>query len=277
MTTENRTEILTPVGRLVMGDCSKPQTKDADGNPLLYKSGASIGQPRVNYYVGVAVPKTDPTYGVMYNKIYNEAKISHPNLFDASGNCINPKFAFKIIDGDSQIPNEKGKKPCDREGFPGHWILNFSNGFAPKCYINENGAYAEIPDPSAIIKRGYYVQVYGTVKGNGNTSKPGVYLNHSMILFCGHGEEIISGPDVNAVFGTTPSALPQGASATPLAPQIPLATPGSIAPAPDFLVPPTPAPAPAVPVTYLVNGVTYSVEQLKAAKWTDEQIAALKP
>jgi hypothetical protein len=244
--TQQATQILTPVGRLVQGDCFEGQTKDAEGNPLVIKNGPNAGQPRVDYFMAIAIPKTDATYNKLWATIHGEARAAFPSLFDASGNCINPKFAFKVTDGDSQVPNTKGVKPCDREGFPGHWVLNFSGGYAPKCYIQENGAYKLVTDPS-MIKRGYYIRIAGTVKGNGSQQQPGVFLNHSMVELVGYGEEIVTGPNADAVFGGAPAAaLPAGASATPLAPAAAPAMPGA-APTPAAPAPAAPAPAPAAP------------------------------
>jgi len=273
------TQILTPVGRLVMGDCFTPQTTDAEGRPLVIKTGPNAGQPRVDYYMGIAIPKTDAGWDELYAAIYNEARVSFPNLFDEAGNCLNPKFAFKIIDGDSQIPNSKGNKPCDREGFPGHWILNFSGGYAPKCYVPNNGDLSLATDPN-MVKRGYYVRIYGSVKGNGSQQQPRIFLNHSMVELVGYGEEIISGPDANAVFGAQPAALPAGASATPLAPVQTLAAPvpGQVAPAPIAApVPGTVTPAPDFldPNNRQVNvdGQVYTIGQLTEAGYSAEQIA----
>ena len=238
MTQQQVTQILTPVGRLVQGDCFEGQTKDAEGNPLVIKNGPNAGQPRVDYFMAIAIPKTDPEYNDLWAIIHNEARTSFPSLFDASGNCISPKFAFKVVDGDSQVPNTKGVKPCEREGFPGHWVLNFSGGYAPKCYIQENGAYKQVTDPS-MIKKGYYIRIAGTVKGNGSQQQPGIFLNHSMVELVGYGEEIVTGPNADAVFGGAPAAqLPAGASATPLAPASAPATPTAI---------PQPGQAPAAP------------------------------
>ena len=57
MSNQNLTQILTPVGRLVQGDCFEPQTTDAEGKPLLIKNGPNAGQPRVEYFMAIAVPK----------------------------------------------------------------------------------------------------------------------------------------------------------------------------------------------------------------------------
>ncbi len=281
------TEISTPVGRLVMGDAYNPQTTDNEGNPLVVKSGPNIGQPRVNYYMAIAIPKTDTGYDALWAKIRGVARGSFPNLFDASGNCIQPTFAFKITDGDSQIPNGRGNKPCDREGFPGHWILHFSNGFAPKCYKYENGKHVELTEQ--VIKRGFYIQIYGTIKSNNSVQKPGIYLNVSMVNFVAYGDEIRSGPNADTAFGNTPVALPAGASMTPLAPATPMAAPAPAAPmtapAPGAVAPaPTPgavAPAPTILIPqgatlfYVIGDATYTAEQLKGQGWNDDQIAQL--
>jgi hypothetical protein len=259
--------------------------------------------------MAIAIPKTDPGFDALYQTIYNEARQSFPSLFDAQGNCINPKFAFKVTDGDSQVPNTRGTKPCDREGFPGHWILNFSGGYAPKCYTA--GGAELITDPN-MIKRGYYIRIYGSVKGNGSQQQPGIFLNHSMVELVGYGEEIVSGPDGSAIFGGQPAGqLPAGASSTPVAPSTPMAQPGNapaapatpnapatpaaqpapsnVQPAPDFLngpaapaaqaAPAAPAaPAePAEPMYYDQNGAgPFKKSDLVQAGYTEAHFANLK-
>jgi len=303
-----RVDFLTPVGRLVSGDCFKANTTDQNGNPLLIKSGPNAGQPTQNYNFGVAFDKNDVGYPELWGKIHAEAKRGFPQYFDAANNCILPTFAFKITDGDSAIPNTKGNKPCDRTGYPGHWVIFFSGSFAPKCFTA--GGQAIITDPTA-IKRGYFVRVSGSVVSNDNEQKPGVYMNYSMVELIGYGEEIQSGPDGAAVFGGSPvTTLPPGASATPLAPSTtpansnasapvntapapvntapapvntapaPVNTapapsgPGNTAPAPaqDYLNNTAPAPV-VVEASHIVNGVAYTVTQLKASGHTDVMIA----
>lgn len=290
--------LLTGVGRIVQGDVFKGQDTDAEGRPLVIKNGLNAGQPRLDYFIGVAIPKTDPGVNELIQEIRNAAKGSFPALFDASGNCANPRFAFKYTDGDSNIPNTKGVAPCTREGFPGHYVFNFSSGFVPKAYTT--GGAAQIVNPDE-IKRGYYVRVYGSVRGNGSQQQPGVFLNHSMVELVGYGDEITTGPVGTDVFGGAPVSLPVGASATPTTSAPPLAIPAAsagivpapaaspaapitpapvaVVPAPEFLNPPAPAPAPVaepVPVqTYTMNGVNYSRQQLIDAGWNDTQIATL--
>ncbi len=268
----SKTTILTPVGRLVQGDCFDGQNTDAEGRPLVIKNGPNAGQPRVDYFMALAIPKTDAGYAQLDATVRQTAASAFPTLFDPQGNCINPKFAFKITDGDSQIPNTKGVAPCTREGFPGHWILNFSGGFAPKCYTK--GGAEVIVDKKA-IKRGDYIRISGSVAGNGSMQQPGVFLNHSMVEFVGHGVEIITGPDAAAVFGGNPA--PAAGSPTPVA-GTPIAQPAAavVTPAPDFLNPPG-APAPVVEKSYNIGGQVYTESALRAAGWTDAQLAQQTP
>ena len=47
----------TPVGRLLMGSLYNPQTTDMEGNPLVIRSGPNAGQPKVQYFFAVGIPK----------------------------------------------------------------------------------------------------------------------------------------------------------------------------------------------------------------------------
>jgi hypothetical protein len=284
-------KILTPVGRIVAGDCFKGSDKDANGNPRTIKSGPNAGQPTTQYFIGLAIAKTDPGWPALEQAIDAAAREAFPSLFDAAGKCVRPDFARKIVDGDSQIPNQNNKRPCDKEGYPGHWVVSFSTSFAPGCYTK--GGAERIMDTTA-IKKGDYVRVDGSVKGNDNAQKPGVFLNHNMVEFCGHGTEIVSVPDAAAVFGGAPvTALPAGASEIPTAPTTPPVAggPGSataaVQPAPDFLngpaispavtgavLPTAPAPAPVAETKYLFNGVAYTKAQLIAGNHTEAMIAS---
>ena len=255
-------QLLTPVGRLVRGSLYKAQTTDAEGNPLIVKTGANKGQPRVDYYFALAVPKGSETH---WNQtawgrlIWDVGQRAFPN-----GQAQRPDFAWKVTDGDSTVPNKRGKKPADGEGYKGHWVLGFSSGYAPKVF-NRDGSQA-ITEVDA-VKPGYFVQVAGTVGGNDSLTQPGIYLNHSMVAFAAYGPEIVYGPDAASVgFGAAP--LPPGASATPSA--------GLTAPPVAPTPPPPPPPHPAilnVPVRQMLpaaNGATY--EQMIAAGWTDQTL-----
>ncbi len=242
-----KVNITSPVGRIVMGSLYDPSTTDAEGKPLVVKTGPNAGQPRVNYFFALAIPKgAEPHWAhtPWGQQIWNVGNQAFPNAAQS------PAFAWKIEDGDSQIPNKKGRKPCDNEGWRGHWILKFSGGFAPKVYQQEGAGYVQVMQKD-FCKPGYFVEVAFSVDGNGSQSQPGVYINHSMVCFRAYGQEITFGPDVaSAGFGAAP--LPAGASMTPPAgaipmPQAPAAAPAGYAPPPGLPQVPGVAPAPLAP------------------------------
>lgn len=281
----------TPVGRLVAGSLYKPQTTNMEGKPLVIMNGPNAGQPTVRYFFAVAIPKnpgethwSQTEWGA---KILAVAQASFPQ-----GQWQQPTFAWKLVDGDSTIPNAKGKAPNSREGYPGNWVISFSSSFPPKIY-NRDGT-APIVEPDA-VKLGYFVQVNGDAGGNDSQLKPGLFLNHNMVALSAYGPEIVVGPDVaSAGFGA--AALPAGASATPLAPAVGLATPANpsslgvpaapnpaflavppvVAPAPMVAPPPPAPPAPPAPtgpvMTAAANGASYA--QYVAAGWSHAQMVA---
>jgi hypothetical protein len=255
-----RQNITSPIMRLLWGSMTEPQTKDAEGKPLVIKSGPDAGKPTQRFAFGGGVPKapgqthwankpatwdTDPaTAGTPYwgEQIWQVGHASFPN-----GQAQRPDFAWKVIDGDSQVPNKKGVKPCDREGYPGHWIVSFSSSFAPKV-CNADGTN-KMYDPKA-IKCGHFIQVLGTVDGNNSPNQPGVYVNHDWVAHSGFGEEIHNGSDPStAGFGKGPkpvgmSAVPVGGFGAPAAPGAAPAPAALPAPAPLPAAAPLPTPAP---------------------------------
>lgn len=251
----DRVDILTPVGRLVQGSLYKGSARDIDGNPLTFKSGENVGQPRVNYFLGVAIPKDgrDWKQTEWGQVIFQVGATAHPQAHKARD------FAWKVVDGDDATVNIKGKAPHDNEGYPGNWILKFSSSFAPKIFREENGAYVQVTEANYIMP-GDYIQVSGTVSANTSTQKPGVYLNHSMVAHSGYGVRINFGPDANSVgFGKAP--LPAGAFPTPVA---------SSAPLPASTPPPPPAPPTGPKMTAKAAGSSY--QSFKTAGWTDEAL-----
>lgn len=216
--------LTTPVGRIVQGDLWKPQpVLDNAGKPKLTRDG----HPAIQHYFALAIPKTPGhTHWAQTDwgkQIWDEGNRAHPNF------APHPTFSWKIEDGDSVLPNKKGKKNCDREGFPSNWILKFRSGFLPRTYNADGSA----PVPADTIKCGYYAQVNCSVAGNTGES-PGVYINPNMVALSGYGVEIIAGPDVaEAGFGAAP--LPPGASATPIGGFAPPAPPVPGAPGVPFV------------------------------------------
>lgn len=283
-------EFITPVGRIIAGDPWTGQDKDALGAPLKIKFGPNAGQPTVKYYIALAILKTDPGLTDLFAKIMQAAAQGFPQMFDANGQCTNPQFAFKFTDGDSDVPDTKGVKPCDREGYPGHFIFRFSTGFAPR-HVSQGGE-TDIIDKSK-LKRGDYVRVAGTVIGNGSKqpSTMGIYLNMSIIEFQAFGEAIMTGPDPKAVFGGTAPALPAGASAAPIGPAAVAAPPIPVTPATMAApvvggavgLPPQPAPAPHTQILQppsLDSRLTPSAgvktwAEMVTAGWTEETAMAM--
>jgi hypothetical protein len=266
-----RINITTPVGRLVGGSVYEPQTTDYLGKPLMAKDKVT---PRVDYSFGVAIPKTA---GATHwsQEAWGAPIWALANAEFKNGETQRPDFSSKIIDGDSTIPNKRGKKPADNEGYKGHWVIWFSGGYAPKIY-NADGSQ-QILEPNA-IKRGYYVQVFGNVSDNKPSESAGLYVNHTYVALTAYGEEISSAPDVSAAGFGQGVALPAGASnvpapaftpAPPAANVPPPPAPVAVAPNPAILnagVPVPPAP-PARQMTALANGATY--EQMVQLGWDD--------
>ncbi len=288
-----RKDILFPVGRLVRGSLYKGQDKDAEGKLLVIKSGPNAGHPRLDFYFAVAIPKTaghthwaQTEWGQL---IWGVGHAAFPQAAQA------PSFAWKVVDGDSTVPNKKGRKPCDNEGYPGNWVVQFSSGYAPKIFTADGTQQLTEADA---VKLGYFVQVYGSCDGNGSQSQPGVFVNHGMVAMAGYGAEISVGPDASAVgFGKGPAPAgmtqaPVGGGFNPAPPVAPApAVPPPVAPAPAVpppvvavapnpailmppppvaVVPPVPA-APAAPVmTAKAAGITY--EAMIAGGWTREAL-----
>lgn len=302
----------TPTGRLVAGSLYKGSSTNADGAPLVVKSGPNIGQPRLDYFFALAIKKTPGQHWAA--EPWGAAIWEVGHKFQPSAGQ-NPKFAWKVQDGDSTVPNAKNKRNCDRMGYPGHWILAFSSGFAPKIYTLVNSAEPTVFAQPDAVNLGDYVQVNCTVADNGSTQQPGVYLNHNMVCLIGYGERIVVGPDVSqAGFGgplppgatTAPQgnfAPPPPAPGAPVLQGAPVAPPPPAAPAPLAVVPnpalvhavvgappaapvlqgapvaptppapPAPPPAAAGPVMLpAANG--YSYNDLLALGWTDETLRA---
>jgi hypothetical protein len=229
-------DILFPVGRIVAGSVSKPNDTDNNGKPRVYTSGPNIGKPRTTYDFAVAIEKTaghthwaQTEWGA---KIYAVGAAAHPNAYQSPG------FAWKVKDGDSTIPNRKGNKPCDQDGFPGHWVLWFSSGY-PVRTLRDNGT---APMPAEEVKTGHYVQVFGSCAGNSGET-PGVYLNHNLVNWAYWGKEIASGPDPRAVGFGVGVQMPAGASLSPPAGSFAPPVPGT----PAMGVPGAPALPPGVP------------------------------
>lgn len=275
----NREELLTPTGRLVQGSLYVPNTKDAEGKILVFKTGDKIGQPRTDFYIAIAVKKTNETHWSQTEwgkKIWAAGHKGFPN-----GQADSPSFAWKIIDGDSTIPNRRGTIPANCDGFAGCWILKFNGSQAPTLLtLDSNNKTKSLLEKDA-IKPGDFIQIQGNVSDNESLQQPGVFLNHNMICFRGHGERIILGVDPDSVgFGN--DQLPQGASLQPVGnfttpsvaiplpvPIANIAAPAPVTPYPEIRMPPVPAPVQSKVMGPAAQG-TY--EQYVTMGWTDAQL-----
>jgi hypothetical protein len=239
------------------------------------KTGPNAGQPRTDYNFGVAIPKTQATWAQepWGAGLYNFAAQEFPQA------VARRDFSWKITDGDSVELNKNNKRPCDNEGYPGHWVLFFSTGIQPQLwdYLNDKGG-KRLADNDDLIKRGYFVQVMAEYTSNEQTQSPGIYANPRAVALVAYGP-IIQGGSVDvskAGFGQAP--LPAGASLTPPA-AVPAAAP---APAPAPAAPAPAAPAPVTPARDLVpagpqmtakaGGVAYA--DFIAKGWTDDAMRA---
>ena len=195
MATDKYIPILFPIGRLVGGSLYEPNTTNMDGQPLVYKTGKRIGQPRVDYYIAIAIPKTqqhwahevdhtNPRVGAWGAKIW---EAGHKFWGDIAGQ--KPSFAWKIIDGDSTAYNDANppRRPCDMVGYKGHWVISMTRSEAPQI-VNADGS-AFILEKNA-VKRGYFVQVAATITSNNSDTKMGIFFNHDAVSLQFQGEEI---------------------------------------------------------------------------------------
>lgn len=280
-------EITTIVGRLVAGHPMISKPKKDNKNQQKYDKNNDA---RVSFYCGFAIKKgaettwKDTEWGRI---IVQEATTGFP-----AGEYNHPAFAWKIDDGDSNVPNKKGKIPCQREGWPGNWVLHLNNGYPFSCYHDGKfDQFQSIQDKNE-IKTGDYCQFVIFVQPNnvnGKVETDGVYLNPTLFNLVRAGERIVSAnePDAAEKFGAGGASLPAGAVVDPNV-QPTTQQPGTtvntgqqpgIEPAPDFLdaaPPPPPNDAPAPPVTmYVYNGKQYTYDALIAAKWPPAEITKL--
>jgi len=261
------TQFTAPTGRLVWGDPTKLRQKtdyDNPGTPVVKKDGS----PLMMCEFGVAYSKTDPATAQFLALLRAADKAAWPQFHGPDGMPLRSDFADKITDGDSAVPNKKGKAPNTRDGYPGNWVVNYSRatGDTPPLKRHDGARWVDMtPDG---LDCGDYVIIGGsTVTNTGPT--PGMYRNVDMVGFVGKGQRIITGRDADEALGAAPPALPVGATATPQAPaDAPLP---SAPPAPyDAHLPPPPGAGPVM--TAKANGAPY--EAFIAKGWTEETLRA---
>lgn len=197
---------LSPVGRIVQGDLFNAQTTDHAGRP----------RETPQFYVGLAIEKTNPEFAEFYATMQAVAQRDFPR-----GEWQKQDFAWKLVDGDGIDTN--GNPNNQKPGFAGCWVLRLTSGFAPEVY---DANCQRIVDPQQ-AQRGFYARVNIAMCGNGDPQKSGIYLNLGMTQIVGYGEVITSGPAAGDVFAPSTSGyVPQGMSTTPIAPAAMPAQPG---------------------------------------------------
>lgn len=282
-------EITTPVGRMVGGHpmIGHAQKDDKTKLPKFQVDGVT---PQVQFYCGLAIAKGTETH---WNQTEWGAKIWAEMIAAWPGGEYNhPGFSSKITDGDSQVPNKKMKKPCDREGYPGHWVINASNGYAIKAYHRGQFEPQQMIQQKEAIKTGDYCRLVISIKSNQSTQTAGMYINPSMLELYQAGVEIVteSAVDPSAAFADAgvmpanamvdPNVPAQGAQTA--APAQTAAGPGGgpacpggpVTQATDFTNGPAGPGGPAV-VKYVTDDGTWTEAQLLAAGYNAAQIAAL--
>lgn len=202
-------DLLSPIGRFVRGSLYDRQTNIVEGQQRLIKTGINAGKPANRYFFALAIQKKEKSWQETGwgKKIFDIGKLAFPN-----GQYLNPTFSWKIQDGDSEIPNKAGKKNLDQEGYPGHWILNFSTSLEFK--ITRDNGHSLDPEPGS-VQRGDYIEVYASVSSNNSIQQPGIYLNPRVVNFAGHGKRILGGVDASKI-GFGQSEKPEGLSDIPL-------------------------------------------------------------
>jgi len=276
-------QITTPLGRIVGGDVFQAQTTDRNGQPLTN----SRGEPKTDYVLQVAFPKSDPRTQGIIDALHAGASLAFPDRFKPGGQTHpDPRFYYKYVDGDSTQLNE-GTPPvrwCDKTGYPGHYVVSFKKGWAPDVCDMQR---APVTETSAVKpERGDYVYVcFDTSSNGGGHGKPGIYVNHLAVMFHSKGEPIgSSSVDVGSAFaGVGVDPLPAGATAVPQSPGAaafgttapPYGIPAPVAPVAGFPnvapAPPPVAPAPAPPAgPAMAPGCPFTYDALKAAGWTDD-------
>ena len=257
--------ILFPVGRLIGGSVHKLQ-QQKDVKTKLPKIGTD-GKPVENINFRIAIPKTmaDWRQEPWGKQIHDIAKAGQP-LCDQIKD-----FAFKIKNGDSTELNSKLKPLNTMVGYAGHWVVSFTQSWAPKM-VTADGQ-AELPGERFVV--GYYVQVYGDVKYNNSTESPGVYVNPVAVALAGEGEVLSVDVDTTAVGFGAGVVLPAGATAP--APASAAFAPAPASPAAPITVAPSAtymaAPAPAPRYVMTPKAGAYTKEQYLATPgWTEQML-----
>lgn len=243
-------ELMTPVMRLVQGSVAMQHQVDMETNQKKFLADGVT--PEMGTFLALAAPKILPNgqpngeFGQFYSQLVAVAAQSWPALFPQgarpdlpNGGCINPRFSWKYQDGDGV--DASGKSVADKQGFAGHHIIRMFTSFPLRCFHEGKFAtHEEIQKAEDVVKRGFWVRVGVEVKSNNatGTQVPGISIFPKLLSFVERGEEIVSGPNAEAMFGGAAIGWRPPASASPIP------TGGVVVPA---VVPAVGVPAVAVP------------------------------
>lgn len=245
-------DLMTPVGRIVQGSVALQAQKDMETNkPLLNPDGT----PQMGVFLALAFPKVLPNgqpnteFDNFRLQLAAIAAAAWPQFFPngPSIQSVNPKFSWKIQDGDGFDSN--GKSVADKPGFKGHWIVRFYSSYAFGCFHQGKWLPHEVMQkPEDIVKRGYWVRLAIEAKSNnadlGKLQVPGIALYPKLLEYIQRGEEIVGGPDAAATFGAAPVGYVPAAPAD----GSPIPTPGAALPPPPVVAAPVAIPVPAAAV-----------------------------
>ena len=246
-----------PAGRIVGGDPNKfEQAIDYyTKQPKTDKNGQPVKEHRID----LAIPKAEFMQNVWPYIVQEVAKV-YPQYANANPEQLDmTRFAWKIINGDSPACPQGSNVPYNtRDGYKGCYVIKIrTSAFCPSTYKFENGAYRKVEADE--VKTGDYV--VASVNLTVHTEKDGgIYWNPNAYELVGYGQAIKGSinADPMKLFGGQASAVPAGASATPISsapataqmpmPQQPTAMPmAPAAPAmpqaPQQAAAPMPAPA----------------------------------
>lgn len=286
-------DLMTPVGRIVQGSVALQQEKDMRTNQPKINAD---GSPKMGVFVALAFPKVLPNgqpnteFANFRAQLAQVAAAAWPAFFPqgAAGPCINPKFSWKIQDGDGVDSN--GVSVATKPGFAGHWIVRFDTAYPFGCfYQGKWNPHEVMQKPEDVVKRGHWVRMSIEAKTNNADlaaqQVPGISLYPKLLEYIQRGEEIVGGPDAAAAFGAAPvgyvPAAPADGSPIPVpgvAATLPPPPPVVAIPVPPPVAVAVPLPPPVTtvpqysPTTTLPPGVT--LEALINNGWTYDAAVA---
>lgn len=174
-------------------------------------------QPVKEHRIDLAIPKAEFLQNVWPYIVQEVAKV-YPQYANAHPDQLNmTRFAWKIINGDSpECPQGSNVPYNTREGYAGCYVIKIrTSAFCPSTYKFENGAYRKVEDNE--VKTGDYVVSSLNITVH-KEKDGGIYWNPNAYELVGYGTAIkgSQGGDPMKLFGGQASAVPAGASATPI-------------------------------------------------------------